>query len=470
MRPTPTFAPALAVALAAALLPACRPATEGAEETPLSGLRPREAVRVVTAPVELREMVRRLETTTRVESRLQVQVVPRLNGVITEIRVEEGETVEPGQVLAVLDDRELVIAESDSQAALNESRTRLPLLRLAVREAEERLENARLSYDQAVRDHERNLAIAKGDDDTLSLLSQRDLDASRLLRDQRESEYQTAQLSVERAKLDVANGEALVRRAELALERASLNLSYTRITSPIQGVVAERNVRVGETTGGRVGDIAGSSGTPFVITAPDDLRAVFWRPQRELALFHAGSAAGAKGDGAAELDVEITAEALPGRRFAGRIERVSPTIDPASGNFRVTATMEPEAVDGPGARLLPGMLVRLSIVTERHPDALVVPKRAVRREGERSVVFAVRDGLAAAVPVREGFSDDESVEVLPLAGEALAVGEPVIVVGNRDLEQGARVEVRSSVDGEAPSEVEPSVAAGDGADDVASDG
>lgn len=465
MRPTPFSAPARAAALAALFLAACRPATEGAEEAPLSGVRPREAVRVVTAPVEAREMVRRLETTTRVESRLQVQVVPRLNGVVTEIRVEEGQAVEPGQVLAVLDDRELVIAESDSRAALNEARTRVPLLKLAVREAEERLENAVLAYDQAVRDHERNLAIAKGDDDTLSLLSQRDLDASRLLRDQRESERQTAELAVERAKLDVANGEALVQRAELALERASLSLSYTRITSPIQGVVAERNVRVGETTGARVGDIAGSSGTPFVVTAPDDLRAVFYRPQRELALF--GGTARAQDDGGAEIDVEISAEALPERRFVGRIERISPTIDPASGNFRVTALLEPRAVDDPSARLLPGMLVRLSIVTERHPDALVVPKRAVRREGERSLVFAVRDGVARSVAVREGFTDDDTVEILPLEGETLAVGEAVIVVGNRDLEDGGRVEVRRAEEVEQ----EPAVAAGDDAgDDGASDG
>jgi membrane fusion protein (multidrug efflux system) len=463
---SPIRRPLPALAWAVSFLAACGPSTQGAEDPPLSGVRAREAVRVVTAPVESREMLRRLETTTRIESQTQVQVVPRLNGVVTEVHAEEGQAVETGQLLAVLDDRELVIAEADSRAALEEARTRLPLLKLAVREAEERLVNARLAFEQAGRDHERNVAIATSGENSLSLLSQRDLDQSRLLRDQRDSEHRTAQLSVERSKLDVDNGEALVRRAELALERASLSLSHTRITSPIKGVVAERNVRVGETTGARVGDIAGSSGTPFVITAPDDLRAVFYRPQRELGLFRQGARQSAQGDGSAELDVEVSAEALPGRRFVGRIERVSPTIDPASGNFRVTAVLEPQAVDDPLVRLLPGMLVRLTIVTERHADALVVPKRAVRREGERSVVFAVRDGLAASVAVREGFSDDESVELLPLEGEVLAAGEPVIVVGNRDLEHGARVLARDAADhpvadGEVATEA-PAAAPSDG--------
>lgn len=443
MSPIPCRFPALAaVVAAAASLAACGPTSQGAEEQPLAGVRAREAARVVVAAVEAREMVRRLETTTRIESFSQVQVVPRLNGVVTEVHAEEGQLVEPGQVLAVLDDRELKIAENDARAALEEARTSLPLLKLAVREAEERLESARLSFDQSVRDHERNVAIATTGERSLSLLSQRDLDASRLVRDQRESEHRAAKLAVERTKLDVENGEAVLRRAELALERASLALSHTRITSPIRGVVAERNVRVGETSGARVGDIAGSSGTPFVITAPDDLRAVFYRPQRELGLFQDGRSRAADDAGGADLELEVTADALPGRRFVGRIERIAPIIDAASGNFRVTARLEPHAVGEPQSVLLPGMLVRLSIVTERHPDALVVPKRALRREGDRNLIFVVREGRAREIAVNEGFSDDEDVEVLPLEAGALRGGEPVVVVGNRDLEDGAQVAVQ----------------------------
>jgi hypothetical protein len=78
----------------------------------------------------------------------------------------------------------------------------------------------------------------------------------------------------------------------------------------------------------------------------------------------------------------------------------------------------------------------------------------------------VRDGLAASVAVREGFSDDESVELLPLEGEVLAAGEPVIVVGNRDLEHGARVLARDAADdpvadGEVETEA-PAAAPSDG--------
>jgi hypothetical protein len=84
--------------------------------------------------------------------------------------------------------------------------------------------------------------------------------------------------------------------------------------------------------------------------------------------------------------------------------------------------------------------VRLEIVTERHPNALVVPKRALRREGGSDFVFVVESNRARRLEVVEGFSDDESVEVLPQAGAQLDVGARVIVVGNREIEDGAEVQ------------------------------
>ena len=108
--------------------------------------------------------------------------------------------------------------------------------------------------------------------------------------------------------------------------------------------------------------------------------------------------------------------------------------------------MDPQAEGDPGARLLPGMLIRIEIVTERHPRALVVPKRAIRREGDRSSIVVVRDNKAHSVIVSEGFTDDTSVEILPAESAELAPGVPVVVVGNRDLEEGAEVLVTESAE------------------------
>ncbi len=442
------------------LPPACQRGSAEGEQARLSGAKPRESARVVVAPVERREMVRRLETTTRIESQTQVAIYPRSAGVVVELLAEEGDGVAKDQELARLDDRDKRLSEADARVALEEAKANLPKLEFATREAESRRENMRLAYEQAVRDHERNLAIAQGEGG-VALLSKKDLDASQLARDKSRGEHENAKLFWERARIEAQAGITAVSRAELALERATLELSHMQIRSPIAGVVAERSIRVGDTVGG--------STSAFVVTDPLALRTVFYRPQRELGLFQTAPRPGGAGDGGspehaagarigADLELVVRAEALPGRTFRGVIERVSPTIDPASGNFRVTARLDPLAREDSIARLLPGMLVRLEIVTERHPDALVVPKRAIRREGERTLVFVVQDGIARSVDVAEGFGDDQDVEVVASGERKLAPGEAVVVVGNRDLEDGAQVSTADASPVAPGAQEEPGVA------------
>jgi len=406
-----------------------------AGETTLTRAKKREATKVLVAPVEERETVRRLETTTRVESEHHVEVLPRASGVITEILVEEGDAVEAGQVLARLDQREALIARSDAENGLLEAQAMLPQLSVAVAESEALLETAQRAAESARRDHERNLAISKGGEGGPGLLSAKELDASRLAQDQADGELATARLAREKALLEEKAGATNVERMQLALERAELLLSFTEITAPIAGVIAERRVDVGGT--------ASTAEAAFVLTDTERLRAIFYRPQRELRLFRgAATAAGGEnggGHGGELLEITARADGLSGKVFEGWIERVSPTVDPASGNFRVTARLETgEAPD----RLLPGMLVRLDIVTERHPSSLVVQKRAIRREGDRSVLFVVEDGVAHQVEVEEGFPDGDDVEVITVGERALAPGEPVVIVGNRDLEEGMEVAVQ----------------------------
>ena len=461
LRGAPALLIALALSVAAGATGACGRPTEGAAEKKLDGVKERQATRVLVAPVEQREMVLKLETTTRIESENQISVFPRAGGVVMEILAEEGDPVTEGQALARLDDREARIDVNDAETALHEAISNQPKLKLAVREAEARMESMRLAYESAERDHERNLSIAEGKGDQPGLLSKKDLDASRLARDQARGDHEQAKIAFERAQIDEEAGEAAVQRAKHTLNRARLTLSYMEITSPIHGVVAERSVRVGDTVG--------STAAAFVVTDPLDLKTVFLRPQRELRMFQmAHGDAGTNGhSGGAHPDQEIAvhAEALPGQVFRGMIERVSPTIDPTSGNFRVTARMLDVDQSPPGARLLPGMLVRLEIVTERHPDALTVPKRAIRREGDRALIFVARDGVARSLEVEEGFADDDTVEVLPVDGE-LAPGELVVVVGNRDLEDGERLDL--TLDGEQDGE--PAGASDEGSVEPADEG
>ncbi len=431
---------ALVAALALpAFLAGCSGRSDAAgDATP--AVKQREAVRVRTAPVEQREMVRTISSTTTVESEREISLMPRAGGVVEKMGVEEGDHVEAGAVLAELDRRASKAAIEEARIAVREAEDAAKKAQFALPEADNRVATSLLKWEQAVREHDRNVKAG--------LISAQALDNLRVVRDTAKSEHEGAQLAVERAKSDIDALGTQKAKAEVALQRAQLEDSYLVLTAPFEGTIAKRMLKVG--------DAASAAAAAFLLTDPSSLRAVVHRPQRELSMF---LSAQKLGDGSGGLEIRASAEALPGQTFAGEILLVSPSIDPASGSFRVTVRLPPAE---PGeAGLLPGMLVRLEIVTERHPDALVVPKRALRREGGSDFVFTVDQGHAHRVEVREGFSGDDSTEVIPVAGQQLAAGERVIVVGNREIEDGAEVIEEAAAlqnDAAASPPAEPAVA------------
>lgn len=409
----------------------------------------REPARVrVTAAVQ-REMVRTISTTTVVESENEVKLFPRTAGVVLKVAVEEGDAVAEGALLAELDARDKQGLIDEARVAVREAEDAIKKAQILEREASARVEGARLAYEQALRDYERN--------EKAGLISQVALDGMRLARDTRQSEHESARLVAERSLVETKAAATALERAKLSLQTRELERSYMRITAPFAGVIAQRMVRAG--------DAVGPGAPVFVLTDADNLRAILHRPQRELDLFALGLRK--KSDAANRaLEIRATAEALPGAFFHGEIQRISPSIDASSGSFRVTVKLDPVPQGGTEKRLLPGMLVRIEVITDRHADALVVPKRALRREGEVDLVFVAKDGKAERVEISEGYADDTSVEVTVRRG-ALAPGDLVIVVGNRELEQGSEVELEEERPG-AP--VEPAAVPAENAPAPASSG
>ena len=409
----------------------CKPVGADTGSNPLEGVRlkRRAATRVRTVRVQRREMVRTTSTTTNVESVNEIQIFPRSAGVVISIHVEEGDRVETGTLLAVIDPREAEAALADAQMALKEAREATSRLGLTRDEANQRVQRARLAWEQGLREVQRN--------EKAGLLSEVDLDKLRLARDTSEHDFLASKLSAQISQQELERQDTVIERAQLAVQRQDLTLSHTRIVAPFTGVIAARAIRVG--------DSASASASAFTLTDADNLRAVVYRPQRELGFFQNNSDLGA-------IEINVRPEALPGQSFAGKIQFLSPTIDPTSGSFRITISLDQPADGAADRRLAPGMLVRIDIVTERRSDALVVPKRALRREGDTQFLFAVRMGKAVRFTVREGLSDDEFVELVLSEGDTLEAGEEVIVVGNRDLEGGEDVQTSSSDEGQKDSD------------------
>ncbi|MCZ6597642.1 MAG: efflux RND transporter periplasmic adaptor subunit [Planctomycetota bacterium] len=418
------------------------PGPGGAQAAASTGARRSDPPLVLVTPVERREMVRFLETTTTIESEREIQIMPRAGGIVASVLAEEGDVVAAGDVLCVMDQGEQELAVEEAAVALREAKNNAGQPELLVSEAKARVESTRLAYEQAKRDHDRDQRLFEGKD-VASPVSQQTLEASRLAMDTAENDHEQAGIAERKAVLEGKSLDIARDRAAVALARAQYTLDEMTVRAPFDGVVAQRMVRVGQQ--------AGPTDALFTLTDIECVRGVFYRNQDELALFRASNQE-SNGGGLKPIELEAKTDALPGLEFTGRVLRTSPTIDPDSGQFRVTVIFDDQ--EGDAAELLPGMLMRLRIATDRHPNALVVPKRAIRREGELSYVLAVEDDEVRRIDVEEGYDDDESIEVVPLGDAELSEGTLVIHVGSRDLEDGDEVRIEDGGSGSAGDEGE----------------
>lgn len=209
---------------------------------------------------------------------------------------------------------------------------------------------------------------------------------------------------IDQLKFDLENARAVNRLA-------NLELSYANVVAPISGIIAERSIKTGNFV---------QINTPiFRIVDTSRLEATLNVPERELATLKPG------------LPVQLMVDALPGRPFQGRVDRVAPVVDSGSGTFRVIC-----AFDG-GGLLQPGMFGRIKIDYDQRANALVIPRNALLDDENDPAVFAVRGGKAARITVKLGYYDGEWVEVR----SGLKAGERVVTAGKIALREGTKVQV-----------------------------
>lgn len=312
--------------------------------------------------------------TAPIEAFAEADVIAKVAGEVREILVEEGDEVSKGQILARLDGDRLRLELNETQARLNKLR----------------------------RDYERNVDLSRK-----GLISTGDFE---------EIKYEM---------------EAL----EASHNLASLELDYTRIRAPIDGVVSERYIKLGNTLS--VNDPV------FRVTGLDPLVAYLHIPEREFSNIKAGQAA------------SIAVDALDGPPVVATVTRVSPIVDPQTGTFKTTIE-----IGDPGRLIKPGMFARIGIVYDNHENALQIPRSALVEEFGRFGVFVVENGIALLRDVETGYSDRGKIEVL----SGLDDNDEIVIVGQLGLKDEATVNVINApgearvADGTAP---ENSEGAGD---------
>jgi RND family efflux transporter MFP subunit len=231
--------------------------------------------------------------------------------------------------------------------------------------------------------------------------AQADLEVEQLTYQRLQSVWKSDPRLVARQDVDIARGKYQEAKAN-ADELLAMD-SYTRITSPFDGVITERFVDPGALihAGGQQsaaipmqGGRGGGAAFPVLSVARlDKLRIYVYVPQEEADLVHNGTPA------------TVTVQGLHGTHFYAHVERFSHSLDLA------TRTMLAEVdLANPQHTLYPGMYANVTLILQRHPDALRLPAAAVGGDQSHRV-FLVRNSRLAEVPVTIGINDGRYLEI-----------------------------------------------------------
>ena len=287
---------------------------------------PETAAEWRTATVERGDLVVAVSATGAVQPVTQVQVGTQVTGTILALYADFNSRVTQGQVVAQLDPAPFKGRVDSDRANLARSQADVVRVQALLNQAERELER----YQRLV------------DSELVT-----------------ESEYEGTLANRDSLKAQVQVAEASVRQQEATLAISEVNLRYTTIESPIDGIVVSRNVDVGQTVSASL-----SAPTIFVIAA--DLE----RMQVQAAVAEADIGRVQVGQ-----PVGFHVDAFTGEEFHGNVSQVR--LAPTTVQNVVTYTVLVDAAN-PGGRLMPGMTADLTFEIERRPDVLLVPDSALR--------------------------------------------------------------------------------------------
>lgn len=340
-----------------------------------------DEVRYETAEVDKGDVVSKVTASGTLSALVTVQVGSQVSGRVQEIAVDFNSTVAQGDLLARIDPGMFESNLEQAQANLKAAKSRLASAKARALDAKRRAERSAGLYAKDV-------------------VSRADADSA-------EAEHVVADA-------DVLAAEGSVAQAEAGVHQAELNLAYTEIVSPIDGVVISRAVDVGQT-------VAASFQAPVMFTIAQDLA----RMQVQASVSEADVGKLAEGHPAS-----FSVDAWPERKFDGLISQVryAPQIVQNVVTYQVMVDVEnPERV------LRPGMTANVTFEVERRDGVIRVPNAALRyvppdaektkpKDGLRTV-WLLDGGAPVAVPIKTGITDGSFTEV---AGGALAPGASII--------------------------------------------
>jgi len=331
------------LAVAAALFVALRPKVAEVQTTPIVTTYPSQQFVVLNA-------------TGYVVAQRKAAISSKATGRLEWLGVAEGSRVKAGELIARIDNRDVVAQEQSAEAQVGAARAGV--------------EQARVEQQNAQVELRRNEDLV-----TKGFISQSALD--------------TAKARADRATAQVASASAALNAALANARNAKVAVDYTEIRAPFDGVILSKTANVGDLV------------TPFS-NATDSKGAVVSMADMSTLEVEADVSESSLSKVKVGQPAEVVLDALPDTRFRGHISRMVPTVDRAKAT--VMTKVKFDAID---PRILPEMSAKVSFLSQEVSDEqqkalLAVNPEAIVQRGGRTVVFIVRDNKAVAVPVTPG--------------------------------------------------------------------
>ena len=331
------------------------------------------------------------EATGSVRARVTTVLSARTMGSILEVRVQSGDAVKAGQVIAVIDARDIDTSRRQAEAGRRAAQDSQP-------EADSAVEAAQAQLDLAQSSQRR----------MKSLFDDKSITAQEF--DEVQARLKTARAAYEMARAKRHQLDARVGQADEAVAQTKLQASFANVTAPFAGTVIERKAEPG---------MLASPGSPIVVIEQGGAyRLEASVDETRLAKIRPG------------MLVRVHLDAFD-KEFAARVSEVVPALDPGSHSFIVKVNL-------PGvAGLRSGVFGRL-LFEFGERETLAVPASTLVHEGQIDRLFVAEGNAARGRMVKAGARSGDMVEIL----SGLSAGELVIEQPPQTLADGARIEVR----------------------------
>lgn len=335
-----------------------------------------------------------------------VKVGTRATGTLTKLNFQVGSKVKKGDLIAIIDDRQILAEIDSAKAQLFTAESNLRLLEdtypLKIKEQEASIKSIKAQLEYAKTNQKRTEELFKRGFATQDELDRNVREINVLAANLEQSERTLERLK-EEFKKQIEISKANVLQAKARLKNLEINLSYTRIYSPTSGIVSQVATQEGETV------VAGLS-APNLITILNPERLEIWTYIDETNI----------GRIKVNQEVEFTVDAYKDKKFKGKVDDIYPQPEIRENIVYYLSIVKIKPEDA--ILLKPDMTAHVKIFTETKNNVLLIPNEAVKFEGGDYVVYYGDEKKPSTKKIKVGIRDENNTEVI----EGLTEGDVIL--------------------------------------------